>query len=332
MVTDYYRQVYSQKINHHGGSLQDKAVGRGIQEFKRYLATTPTAHDITRLHPPSFAEGDQIRASITGPSSKNLVADRMEQNLMGDLDDGWVIGDIFTWNEEHWIVISQERLTIPTHFKGKIRFCNHYLKWNIGNQIYQVPGHVITSRAFALEEGQKSGIIWDELAMVIQAIIPSNEVTRTIKRYQRFIIKGRAWQVVSTDQVSVDNLLFVRLEEDQINRATDDIDNEIADRYVPSPTTEEITEAHEYRIDGPHKMYWNGTGEFTAYLDQGIDNVQSFALSDIELASIESEANGNPVIIRANSKGYTGNVVLTCTFSDDFTLEKIIQIVSLWGD
>ncbi len=332
MVTDYYRNIYQSKISHHGDNLGNKAISRGIDEFRRYLATTPTKQTLLRLLPSKFEDGDYIHAAIVGPAQQNVVADRYEKLILGDVQDNWAVGNLFKWHEEHWIIISQEKLTIPTHFKGKVRFCNHYLKWNIGSHIYQIPGHVITSRAFALEEGQKAGLTWDEQAMVIQAILPSTEITRTIKRYHRFLIKDKAWRVVSTDELSVENLLFIRLEEDQINKATDDLENGIADKYTPDAITEDIIGEHEYSINGSVKLYWNGSSQYSANLDGELDDDVSFEILDTTLATIVGSAEDNPVTIKANNQGITGDVLLRCTFSDNHVLEKSIRIVSLWGE
>jgi len=329
MVTDYYRNVYQQKVTHLGANLRDKGINRGKDEFERYLATTPTRQQLSRLIAPYYTTSHKIYAAIIGPSGQNLVADRYEKLILGSLDDNWAIGDIFTWSGENWIVLTQERLTIPTHFKGKVRFCNYYLKWNEQGDIYQVPGHVITSRAFALEEGQKAGLTWDEQAMVIQAILPSNEITRTISRYHRFIIKGKAWQVVSTDELSVENLLFVRLEEDQINRATDDVENEIADKYIPVPDTTETIAENVYSLDGEHTVFWNKTTNYTGYINGNIDATATFEIIETDLAIITNTTN--PAIVKVNSTGLTGNFTLICRFSTGEELTKIVKVTSLWG-
>jgi len=330
MVTEYYNKVYQQKVNYSGENLSDKAISRGVVEFDRYLATTPTRQQLLKLESPTFIDGEYVYASIQGPSSQNATADRYEKIILGALADNFKIGDILKWHDENWIITTQERLSIPTHFKGKVRFCNYYLKWNIQGTIYTVPGHVITSRAYALEEGQKAGIIWDESAMVILAIIPSNEITRTIQLYHRFIIKNKAWKVVSTDELSVENLLFVRLEEDQINLATDDLDNQIADKYTVVPDTNEVVESVSYSIDGVSKLKWNSTSSFSAKMDGVLDTGAVFTIAETDLATVASGTN--PVTIRANSQGIVGDFTLRCVFSTDKILEKIVKVNSLWGD
>jgi hypothetical protein len=322
MATDYFNGAYKTTLAHQGTNLRGTAISRGIKEFERYLTTTPTRQEITR-------DTKKLYVSIQ-KSQQTAVGDRYEKNILGSLADNLKIGDIFQWQGENWIILTQDRLTIPTHFKGKIRFCNYNLKWNYGGLLYQTPGHIITSRAFAMEEGQKAGLTWDDGAMVVLAIVPSNAKTKTIERYRRFIIKGKAWQVVSTDELSVENLLFIRLEEDQIDLATDDVQNEIADKYIPSDDGQTI--GAEYFIEGPDKLIWNQSKSFQALKDGDIIENVIFTIDASELATIEGEITANPVNVRANTAGITGEFILTCEYvDDDQTVAKKIQVTSLWG-
>jgi hypothetical protein len=324
MPTDYYRKVYQPKLNYYGSNLKSKAVDRGIKEFERYLTVTPTRQEVVR-------DEEKIYVAIQ-KTQQTLVGDRYEKEILGRIEDGWQVGDTFTWENETWIIITQDKLTIPSHFKGKIRLCTYVLKWNENNVIYTTPGHVITSRAFAIDSGQKEGLTWEEGAMIVQAIVPSNDETGTIKRYHRFIIKDKAWRVVSIDNLSVDTLIFIRLEEDQINLATDDLTNGIADKYIPEEETEETIEGYVYTIDGSNKLSSSQIGEYTATIDgENASNV-IFSIDDTTLADFTVATTTNPTSIKANTQSLVGNVVLSCHFvNTDKTISKTIQITSLWG-
>jgi hypothetical protein len=324
MPTDYYRQVYQKKLNYTGENLQEKAVSRGIKEFERYLAITPTRQEVLR-------NNDCLYVSIQ-KSQQTAVGDRYEKDILGKIEDKWSVGDIFDWADEKWIIISQNRLTVPNHFKGKIRLCNRYLKWNYNGEIYQSPGHIITSRAFAIEEGQKANITWEEGSMVVLATLPSNSQTNTINRYSRFIINNKAWRVVNTDSLSVDNLLFIRLEEDQINLAKDDLENEIADKYIPDESNENLIEGFIYSIDGPMKLVSNQTGEYIAKMDGEIASNVVFSVSDTTLADLIVENSINPTSIKANTQGIVGEFNIICQFIDtNKTISITVKVTSLWG-
>ena len=335
MPTDYFNNVYTKKLDHKGDSWRGKALNRGVEEFERYLAVTPTRQDLKRLLPPFYEEFEHVHAAITNPSGQSMVGDRYELQLAGSLTDNWQVGDLFQWHDDKWIVLTQEMLAVPTYFKGKVRLCNYYLKWQTGEeQIYEVPGHIITSRAFALEQSQKSGIVWDEQAMVITAIVPQNDATKLIKRYQRFIIKNKAWSVVNTDLLSVSNLLFIRLEEDQINRATDDLDNGIADKWV-SPGNDSVSNEYDeaiYEIRGNPSIIWNGKETYTIYRNNTIVDSEDIAEISVDEPLLATTLNhANPVEVRANSDGKTGEFNLICTFTTGHTINKPIRIRSLWG-
>lgn len=330
MVTNYYDNIYRQKLEHKGENLSHKAVSRGKQEFERYLATTPTRQSLKLLEPPLYNDGELFYASIQGPSSQNVVADRYEKNILGSLNDNLKIGDIFQWKDENWIILTQERLSIPTHFKGKIRVCNHFLKWNVQGDIYKVPGHIITSRAFALDEGQKAGLLFDEQGMVVQAVVPQNEITNTINRYHRFILKNKAWKVVNIDCLSVDKLIFIRLEEDQIDRARDDLENGIADKYYPQPETKELIEGYTYTVEGPARLVWNQKGQYDVYQDNDLVDYNDISVNIIESDMADIITN-NPIIIKANSNGLVGNFTIEFVIFGTKTITKEVRVTSLWG-
>ncbi len=324
MVTDYYRDVYNKKLDYKGESLKSKNVTNGIKAFERYLETTPTRQQIIR--------NDETLFVAIQKSQQTLVGDRYEKDILGSLSDNFKIGDIFEWEDEKWIIITENRLTIPTHFKGKIRLCNYSLKWNHQHHLYEIPGHIITSRAFALEEGQKAGLTWEEGGMVVQAIIPKNQQTLTITRNKRFILKEQAWRVVSIDILSVDNLLFIRLEEDKINLATDDMEQGIADKYIQQDDTGEIIEGKVYTIEGPDKLVSNQTGQYYAKEDEILSTSVLFSIDDPILASLISSSVSNPIEIKSNSQGITGKFILSCEFVETgVVITKEIRVTSLWG-
>ena len=327
MVTNYYNSVYRKKVKHEGSSWKEKAVNQGTRDFNRYLAVTPTRQEVF-LNDATISIGVSIQNSM-----QNLVGDRYEKNILGSLEDNLKTGDLINWNDDYWLIVTEERLVIPTHFKGKIRFCNHYLKWNDQGNIHTIPAHIITSRAFALNEGQKAGLTYEEGGMVVLAMLPHNEKTATISRYHRFIIKERAWRVVSTDVLSVDNLMFIRLEEDQINLAKDDLIEGIADRYVPDEEIIEEIEGYVYGIIGEDQIVSNQSAEYVAIRDGETEGLSViFSVDDPVLATLVVENTENPTIIKANSSGIVGTVSLSCEFVDTGqVITKFIKVTSLWG-
>jgi len=340
MVSNYYNGAYQKKMSHLGENLGTRAVIRGKQEFQRYLATTPTRKEVFILEPPDYEKADCFKSYYLAiqTTSQSSTGDRYEKIALGSLDDNWKVGNIIEWMEQKWIILTQENLVIPTHFKGKIRLCNHSLKWRDDEgQIYSVPAHILTSGSLALDEGQKGGVLFEAGGIVILAILPSTSYSENIKRYDRFIIKNQAWKVVGIDAVSVDTLLFIRLEEDQINLATDKIDyddstNSIADYYKVTEDDSEVVGPHTYSINGPSSIIWNQTANYEALIDGESASVVSFEIAETDLATLITAAYDNPAIVTANSSGLVGTFNLSCTFDGLVTpVQKSIKVVSLWG-
>lgn len=341
MVTDYYNNVYRKKLSYSGENLGERAVNKGKQEFKRYLDTTPTRQEVFILNPPEYEEEDCFKQYFVSiqQSHQTNVGDRYEKLILGSLDDNWEVGKVIKWIDERWIILIEEKLVIPTHFKGRIRLCNRNLKWRDDEgQVHSVPAHILTSGSLALDEGQKGGVLFEEGGITLSATIPKTSYTRTISRYDRFIIKNQAWRVVGIDKVSVDNLLFLRLEEDQINSAVDRIDydnpnNSIANYYRIDEDDGVVVDSHTYSINGPNSIIWNQTVSYEALIDGQTAEIEvSFSMAETNLAILTTAAQINPAIVKANTEGLVGTFTLTCSFEGLLTpIEKDIKVVSLWG-
>lgn len=324
MSNNYYNDIYLKKLEHYGTYAGDKIVERGVKEFEKYLTTTPTRQTIIK--------DDEFYNVSIQTSSQSAEGDRYEKRILASLSDNFKVGDIFEWEQSNWIILTQEKLTIPTHFKGKIRHCNRSLKWQYQGVIHTIPAHIITRGSLALDTGKTADLAYEEGGIVISAIVPQNDITNTINRYQRFIIKGKAWQVVGIDSVSVDHLLFIRMEEDQINLASDDLQNEIADYKQQVDDTNETVEAYEYSLQGKHTLVWNSNAIYTGWTNKENIILQSFSIEDEDLATIvETNLEDSTIKIRANSSGLIGSTNLVWNV-DGVEITKEIKVVSLWGE
>lgn len=324
MVNNYFDTAYKSRVEFRGVSKKDKIVNEGIRNFERYLATAATKETIIFGY-------DEIEVSIQ-TSSQDEVGQRYEKLMLAPLESGLDVGDVFLWNDSPWLFLTKVQLSIPTHIKGKIRECNHILKWYSGGELLEVPAHVITNRGLGVSEGTSQGIISIEPSLVSLAIVPLTEETKTIKREQRFITSGQAWRVTSIDDTSVEKLRLITMKEDIVDMAKDKPDDQVANVYIADEETGKVTvDGVEYLVEGESTISWNQFANYSAKIDGELAEDIEFQISDIELAGFVSKPDDNPVQIFANNKGLIGTFKLIVPFTAEIIVSKTIKVVSLWG-
>lgn len=113
-----------------------------------------------------------------------------------------------------------------TYYKGVMRRCNFDLKFIINDKLYLFP---------IIAEGDKFFITGDSKISLatdtISVTVPLTATTRQIKREDNFIKWGQKWEVQGLDYTK-DGLIVLTCKANVISDVTDDLENEIADRWV----------------------------------------------------------------------------------------------------
>ncbi len=229
-MVNYFETVYSTKGNFNGVSKKERVVNDGKRAFKRYSAETPTKEIVT------FNDKD-IEVSIQ-TSKFNEAGDKFEKIVLADLEIDFNVGDFFFWKREnkYWIIIYIDKFSISTHIKGKIRECNHLLKWKIDDKIYTTPTHIVSSliRSAGLVEMTTSNLVATDPGLRIMGIIKDNPINRSIKRDDRFLLSEKPWKVIAIDDISILGIRIIRFSEDILDRSRDNLDEGIVLPYTPS--------------------------------------------------------------------------------------------------
>lgn len=224
----YLNTAYATRVGYYP-SKKEKIVNDGKSNFHKYLNSTPTK-EIIEIGEEGYTE--EYFVSIQ-TSRHSETGERYEKIILADLDTPLGVGVIFKWQSKnnHWIIITKDIDSIETHFKGKIRECNHILNWNG----YSCHAHIVTNsiRAAGLVESISSSLAISEPGLRVLAVVPKNEITLMIKREQRFLFENTAWRVISIDDVSSNNLRIIRFTEDIIDRSRDDLSSNITIPYAP---------------------------------------------------------------------------------------------------
>lgn len=207
---------YLARMNVNGSNIRE----REIKDQKKIISDT-------FFDSPSYQEVYINSSSIlTGVWIIDNSDVKDQQDIISQFDNPINAGDTITWNSEKWLIIVKDDMTDIYH-KGTISKCQSSIKWLDSNG-YQKETY-FTFRSdnltnFGLDEGR----IIDSGNERRHILIPSNVDTRKIKKNKRFVIDERVWKVTAVDRLKK-GLVYLVLQEDDINEAVDRIDLGIAD-------------------------------------------------------------------------------------------------------
>lgn len=126
-----------------------------------------------------------------------------------------------------FIVISEVNAKrYNTYYKATMRRCNYDVKFIIDNKLYLYYA-IIEGKNFTLEQGQYFMTSGDKITITL----PLTDITKQIKINDRVIKFDAAWEIEGIDYTKK-GLVILHCTRDQINSNTDDLENEIADRYI----------------------------------------------------------------------------------------------------
>jgi hypothetical protein len=174
-----------------------------------------------------------------GHAIDNLTGEKLGDDwrnvIFQDLDHLYGIGHRYYFNGYYWITINTDFYKYVTA-SCLVRRCNYTLKWyNDAKTLLQEPCIVDYYKFTARNSGNISESQYQKIGEAYKYIfLQDNTESHKIYRDRRFIIDRRAYKVVNSDSITKLGLYILTVEEHQINTATDDVTNGIADAYGQS--------------------------------------------------------------------------------------------------
>jgi hypothetical protein len=226
-------------------------------------------------------------------------------------------GDIITWDNEQWLIISEIGQKRFNHYKGIIQKCNYKIKMIFEDGIVREYPCIIDSKVFDVETNKFINTPTGKIIVLLQ----DNEESRMIGIDKRFIKMDKAFKVVGDDRTD-NGLITLYCDLDSFNSTADDIENEIADYETYKHTyTIEITNGD------PITVNILSISEFEI-LSSCTDNGEVVTPDDIEYTI------SNPLVGRIEGSNFicigTGTTTLTATWngvSDSITIIGIAEEV-----
>ena len=138
-------------------------------------------------------------------------------------------GDYVEYNDLFFIVLPEVNCKkYNSYYKSIIRRCNFTIKFIINNKLYLFYS-IIEGDKFSIEQEDVFSLSADNITVTL----PYTEITRQIKKQDAFIKWGQKWNIEGIDYTK-DGLIVLHGKQTLINNSTDDIENEIANRYKDS--------------------------------------------------------------------------------------------------
>lgn len=164
----------------------------------------------------------------------NINAKAIVNNTNNEYDDKRIItnekisrGDYVEYNDLFFLVVDDVvDKRYKTYYKSKMRRCNFDVKFIIDKKLYLFYS-IIEGDKFYINENK----VMDISADTITVTLPATDVTRQIQKLQSFIKFGQKWQIQGIDYTKV-GLITLHCKITTSNDTIDDMENEIADRWV----------------------------------------------------------------------------------------------------
>jgi hypothetical protein len=312
-----YLDIFNQRNSAYGDSIRDIR----IESTKLAITNSFT-------NSPFYYQVAIDNSSV--PIDTQIVDDsqtRDEKILTTPYETLISLGNILTWKTDKWIVIHFDEMS-EIYKRCKIRKCLSTLKWLREDGEIQEVDFTYRSQA-ATNFG-----ITDDRVLTLgnerrQLIIPSNVETLKIKKDRRFIFDERCWKVTAMDKLDI-GVIYITLEENEINPAVDRVDLRIAD-YVGNVASYSITILGGNTISIQAGKTLQLESEVT---NNGVivtDRLVTYSSSNASIVTINSNgllssiANGN-VVITASLIDYptvadTQNVTVQLTTPTNMTVE-----------
>lgn len=210
-----YQDKYIKRNKMYGDGLREVFINTTKRRIESSFKDSESYYSVKYL-PFNGKTGEEIDLHSQIVDKSDI---RDEKLLTTFYETPFTSGGIVDWKNDKWMVTLTDEMS-DIYRRGAIRRCASQLKWidDDGQLIEEWVSFKMDSPAnFGLEE-RKTILLPNERR---QLMLRLNEDTRKIVKNQRFILDGRAWNVMSLDRLSVDNIMYLVLDED-INVLPDD--------------------------------------------------------------------------------------------------------------
>lgn len=236
-------------------------------------------------------------------------------------------GSIIDFDSKKWLAINEENRAIDTHKAFKIQLCNNTISWKDEN------GNIYTENCIykPITTRDDSNKKLPRVDSTILINVQNNSNTSNIAINDRFIFSHKwAYYTTVIDDMDVQdvnghNIIWITMEKDVINDELDDLENNIASRYINNDSDVPVN-GISFTIDEMNAKI--GLELYTNVYEYANSIIQpttfTFRIDGIDSSKYELVGvDGNTVMVKSLDYYYSGNLV---AISDSDLSETIIPI------
>lgn len=281
--------LYKKKIMSRGATTVDRMVTDKQNSFNSAINLLYNAEDLIK-------DGETYKGII---SAGKIEQEKDVKSLAIANEANFQVGDLFLWErtQTRWLVITKS-LTERAYFRGEIVKTNHKLKWKDDNGVvYEewayIRGPVETKIKV---EGGKRGLQLEVPNDTLTITMPDSEKTKCFKRHFRFILKDRAWEITSFDNITTPGIIELQLIENYVDNDRDDEDIAGGKVDVEYKITSSLDELSEVQVGTPIDLRFTilKNGEVMEVNDLSIKS--NFEIDVIENNTLTFSESGTRVL------------------------------------
>lgn len=218
-----YIEVYKRRAHHLGVTPQEKAFNSGILEFRRFLK-----YD-------EHTQNTGLLRENGSPFVGNILTKKQDENqvwveLLTKLDDKLELGEMITWNGDHWLVYEKIVSGYQPHNKYYITRCETEIKWvDLEGKLHSAFTHLIGSMDSKIKNNYRT---WHALitpqANKFMQVIGQRAACESMQKTAEVLTGDESWHMVDYDKISVPGVMFLSFTEDKVNELRDDTKQGIA--------------------------------------------------------------------------------------------------------
>ena len=223
--------VYESRLNVSGATGRERSIVRGREAIIRTGEQSPSLKEVS-------VNGAEMRLFV---HSTDTPSEKAFNTIPGELVN---IGDIFLWNEMHWLVTNIDFDDEVTR-KGRIVQCNRQIRWQNPKTGEIVERWCLATKPYTSNIDSGTMVSTSNREYKIQ--IPYDDETRMVDIDKRFLLETvgdapKAYTVTSVDTLTnryedIDGgFLIWNLTQGEYNPATDNAELMIADYVIPGET------------------------------------------------------------------------------------------------
>jgi hypothetical protein len=209
--------------------INDSIINDYVDEFKEYLEYAVNTFDVNINHLSTIKMVIQNTSALdkTNTTNELMIGLTALNNIV-------VVGDIVTWKNKDWIIVSKDNKVIDNCHKVLIQKSTSTLKFypNQSSVLSEVP--CIVGNNVNLGSSENNYMTLPDKK--INVITPNTTSTIQIKEGRRFILGTNVYKVDSINDISPIGLLNIRMSWTEKN-SNDNFTTKIADNSTLPPIT-----------------------------------------------------------------------------------------------